>query len=263
MTKKMVLKKYNVTMEKEKEGVVPNIYFLCRCLSVTESVDGFYCACGRKLSFAAQGKGKKTVVYCISVIHRNSDHYIDRYGAFLQGDSDSLPAQYRNGCSVFWKKFVAYVFRKLGSHLSDGHFPWRGYGIIEKQCNRNDIFLDSGGYCGTGAVGGHMVSRAQKTVWKPAFSGDISASGACDGDYGVLGQWKPAARSVQSQTGVHLKQTYGCKDPESEKGQGAFYPLLFSGTEGGASAGDRDHMHKNSEWKEQSRDKTGSGWNCK
>ena len=92
MTKKMVLKKYNVTMEKEKEGVVPNIYFLCRCLSVTESVDGFYCACGRKLSFAAQGKGKKTVVYCISV---------------LQGDSDSLPAQYRNGCSVFWKKFVA------------------------------------------------------------------------------------------------------------------------------------------------------------
>lgn len=49
----------------------------------------------------------KTVVYCISVIHRNSDHYIDRYGAFLQGDSDSLPAQYRNGCSVFWKKFVA------------------------------------------------------------------------------------------------------------------------------------------------------------
>lgn len=107
LTKKMVLKKYNVTMEKEKEGVVPNIYFLCRCLSVTESVDGFYCACGRKLSFAAQGKGKKTVVYCISVIHRNSDHYIDRYGAFLQGDSDSLPAQYRNGCSVFWKKFVA------------------------------------------------------------------------------------------------------------------------------------------------------------
>lgn len=55
MTKKMVLKKYNVTMEKEKEGVVPNIYFLCRCLSVTESVDRFYCACGRKLSFAAQG----------------------------------------------------------------------------------------------------------------------------------------------------------------------------------------------------------------
>ena len=46
-------------MEKEKEGVVPNIYFLCRCLSVTESVDGFYWACGRKLSFAAQGKGKK------------------------------------------------------------------------------------------------------------------------------------------------------------------------------------------------------------
>ena len=86
----MVLKKYNVTMEKEKEGVVPNIYFLCRCLSVTESVDGFYCACGRKLSFAAQGKGKKTVVYCISVIHRKSDHYIDRYGAFLQGDSDSI-----------------------------------------------------------------------------------------------------------------------------------------------------------------------------
>ena len=85
MTKKMVLKKYNVTMEKEKEGVVPNIYFLCRCLSVTESVDGFYCACGRKLSFAAQGKGR----------------------AFLQGDPDSLPAQYRNGCSVFWKKFVA------------------------------------------------------------------------------------------------------------------------------------------------------------
>ena len=107
MTKKMVLKKYNVTMEKEKEGVVPNIYFLCRCLSVTESVDGFYCACGRKLSFAAQGKGKKTVVYCISVIHRKSDHYIDRHGAFLQGDPDSLPAQYRNGCSVFWKKFVA------------------------------------------------------------------------------------------------------------------------------------------------------------
>lgn len=158
MTKKMVQKKYNVTMEKEKEGVVPNIYFLCRCLSVTESVDGFYCARRRKLPFAAQGKGKKTVVYRISVIHRNSDHYIDRYGAFLQGDSDSLPAQYRNGCSVFWKKFVAYVFRKLGSHLSDGHFPWRGYGIIEKQCNRNDIFLDSGGHCGTGSVGCHMVS---------------------------------------------------------------------------------------------------------
>ena len=263
MTKKMVLKKYNVTMEKEKEGVVPNIYFLCRCLSVTESVDGFYCACRRKLPFAAQGKGKKTVVYRISVICGKSDHYTDCHGSFLQGDPDSLPAQYRNGCSVFWKKFVAYVFRKLGSHLSDGHFPWRGYGIIEKQCNRNDIFLDSGGYCGTGAVGGHMVSRAQKTVWKPAFSGDISASGACDGDYGVLGQWKPAARSVQSQTGVHLKQTYGCKDPESEKGQGAFYPLLFPGAEGGAFAGDRDHMHKNSEWKEQSRDKTGSGWNCK
>ena len=55
-------------MEKEKEGVVPNIYFLCRCLSVTESVDGFYCACRRKLPFAAQGKGKKTVVYRISVI---------------------------------------------------------------------------------------------------------------------------------------------------------------------------------------------------
>ena len=193
MTKKMVLKKYNVTMEKEKEGVVPNIYFLCRCLSVTESVDGFYCACRRKLPFAAQGKGKKTVVYRISVICGKSDHYTDCHGSFLQGDPDSLPAQYRNGCSVFWKKFVAYVFRKLGSHLSDGHFPWRGYGIIEKQCNRNDIFLDSGGYCGTGAVGGHMVSRAQKTVWKPAFSGDISASGACDGDYGVLGQWESAA----------------------------------------------------------------------
>ena len=263
MTKKMVLKKYNVTMEKEKEGVVPNIYFLCRCLSVTESVDGFYCACRRKLPFAAQGKGKKTVVYRISVICGKSDHYTDCHGSFLQGDPDSLPAQYRNGCSVFWKKFVAYVFRKLGSHLSDGHFPWRGYGIIEKQCNRNDIFLDSGGYCGTGAVGGHMVSRAQKTVWKPAFSGDISASGACDGDYGVLGQWKPAARSVQSQTGVHLKQTYGCKDPESEKGQGTFYPLLFPGAEGGAFAGDRDHMHKNSEWKARSRDKTGNGWNCK
>lgn len=189
----MVLKKYNVTMEKEKEGVVPNIYFLCRCLSVTESVDGFYCACGRKLSFAAQGKGKKTVVYCISVIHRNSDHYIDSYGAFLQGDSDSLPAQYRNGCSVFWKKFVAYVFGKLGSHLSDGPFPWRGYGIIEKQRSRNDIFLDPGGHCGAYSVGRHMVSRTQKTVWKPAFSGDISASGACDGDYGVLGQWESAA----------------------------------------------------------------------
>jgi len=158
LTKKMVLKKYNVTMEKEKEGVVPNIYFLCRCLSVTESVDGFYCACRRKLPFAAQGKGKKTVVYRISVICGKSDHYTDCHGSFLQGDPDSLPAQYRNGCSVFWKKFVAYVFRKLGSHLSDGHFPWRGYGIIEKQCNRNDIFLDSGGYCGTGSVGCHMVS---------------------------------------------------------------------------------------------------------
>ena len=30
-----------------------------------------------------------------------------------------------------------------------------------------------------------------------------------------------------------------------------------------ASAGDRDRMHKNSEWKARSRDKTGSGWNCK
>ena len=108
-----------------------------------------------------------------------------------------------------------------------------------------------------------MVSRAQKTVWKPAFSGDISTSGACDGDYGVLGQWKPAARSVQSQTGVHLKQTYGRKDLKSEKGQGTFYPLLFPGAEGGAFAGDRDHMHKNSEWKARSRDKTGNGWNCK
>lgn len=158
MTKKMVLKKYNVTMEKEKEGVVPNIYFLCRCLSVTESVDGFYCARRRKLPFAAQGKGKKTVVCRISVICGKSDHYTDCHRAFLQGDSDSLPAQYRNGCSVFWKKSVAYVFGKLGSHLSDGHFPWRGYGIIEKQCNRNDIFLDSGGHCGTGSVGCHMVS---------------------------------------------------------------------------------------------------------
>lgn len=33
--------------------------------------------------------------------------------------------------------------------------------------------------------------------------------------------------------------------------------------EGGAFAGDRDHMHKNSEWKARSRDKTGNGWNCK
>ena len=263
MTKKMVLKKYNVTMEKEKEGVVPNIYFLCRCLSVTESVDGFYCARRRKLPFAAQGKGKKTVVYRISVIYRKSDHYTDCHGSFLQGDPDSLPAQYRNGRPVFWKKSVAYVFGKLGSRLSDGSFSWRGYGIIEKQRSGNDIFLDPGGHCGAYSVGRHMVSRTQKTVWKSAFSGDISTSGACDGDYGVLGQWKPAARSVQSQTGVHLKQTYGCKDPESEKGQGTFYPLLFPGAEGGASAGDRDHMHKNSEWKAQSRDKTGNGWNCK
>ena len=89
----MVLKKYNVTMEKEKEGVVPNIYFLCRCLSVTESVDGFYCARRRKLPFAAQGKGKKTVVYRISVICGKSDHYTDCHRAFLQGDPDSLPAQ--------------------------------------------------------------------------------------------------------------------------------------------------------------------------
>ncbi len=158
MTKKMVLKKYNVTMEKEKEGVVPNIYFLCRCLSVTESVDGFYCARRRKLPFAAQGKGKKTVVYRISVICGKSDHYTDCHRAFLQGDPDSLPDQYRNGRPVFWKKSVAYVFGKLGSHLSDGPFSWRGYGIIEKQCNRNDIFLDSGGHCGTGSVGCHMVS---------------------------------------------------------------------------------------------------------
>lgn len=43
---------------------------------------------------------------------------------------------------------------------------------------------------------------------------------------------------------MHLKPTYGCKDLKSEKGQGAFYPLLFPGTEGGASAGDRDRMHK-------------------
>ena len=63
-----------------------------------------------QIVFAAGVKGKKTVVYCISVIHRNSDHYIDSYGAFLRGDSDSLPAQYRNGCSVFWKKFVAVSF---------------------------------------------------------------------------------------------------------------------------------------------------------
>ena len=128
--------------------MVPNIYFLCRCLSVTESVDGFYCARRRKLPFAAQGKGKKTVVYCISVIHRNSDHYTDCHRAFLQGDPDSLPAQYRNGRPVFWKKSVAYVFGKLGSHLSDGPFPWRGYGIIEKQRSRNDIFLDPGGHMG-------------------------------------------------------------------------------------------------------------------
>lgn len=189
----MVLKKYNVTMEKEKEGVVPNIYFLCRCLSVTESVDGFYCARRRKLPFAAQGKGKKTVVYRISVIYRKSDHYTDCHGSFLQGDPDSLPAQYRNGRPVFWKKSVAYVFGKLGSRLSDGSFSWRCYGIIEKQRSRNDIFLDPGGHCGAYSVGCHMVSRTQKTVWKPAFPGDISASGACVGDYGVLGQWESAA----------------------------------------------------------------------
>ena len=40
---------------------------------------------------------------------------------------------------------------------------------------------------------------------------------------------------------MHLKPTYGCKDLKSEKGQGAFYPLLFPGTEGGASAGDGRH----------------------
>ena len=158
MTKKMVLKKYNVTMEKEKEGVVPNIYFLCRCLSVTESVDGFYCARRRKLPFAAQGKGKKTVVYRISVIYRKSDHYTDCHGSLLQGDPDSLLAQYRNGRPVFWKKSVAYVFGKLGSRLSDGSFSWRGYGIIEKQRSRNDIFLDPGGHCGAYSVGCHMVS---------------------------------------------------------------------------------------------------------
>ena len=60
-----------------------------------------------------------------------------------------------------------------------------------------------------------------------------------------------------------LSRHSGCKDLKSEKGQGTFYPLLFPGTEGGASAGDRDHMHKNSEWKARSRDKTGNGWNCK
>ena len=61
------------------------------------------------MPFAAQGKEEDCGLSHF-VIHRNSDHYIDCYGAFLQGDSDSLPAQYRNGCSVFWKKFVAYVF---------------------------------------------------------------------------------------------------------------------------------------------------------
>ena len=84
-----------------------------------------------QIAFAAQGKGKKTVVYRISVICGKSDHYTDCHRAFLQGDPDSLPAQYRNGRPVFWKKSVAYVFGKLGSHLSDGPFPWRGYGIIE------------------------------------------------------------------------------------------------------------------------------------
>ena len=39
--------------------MVPNIYFLCRCLSVTESVDGFYCACGRKLSLRRRVKGRR------------------------------------------------------------------------------------------------------------------------------------------------------------------------------------------------------------
>ena len=62
--------------------------------------------------------------------------------------------------------------------------PWSK---IKEFVHEND------GHCGAYSVGRHMVSRTQKTVWKPAFSGDISASGACDGDYGVLGQWESAA----------------------------------------------------------------------
>ena len=157
-------------------------------------MDGFYCARRRKLPFAAQGKGKKTVVYRISVICGKSDHYTDCHRAFLQGDPDSLPAQYR--------KWVVLCF---------GRSPWRTFlenwaviylmvlflgGVMELLKNSAagmTFFLDPGGHCGAYSVGRHMVSRTQKTVWKPAFSGDISASGACDGDYGVLGQWESAA----------------------------------------------------------------------
>ena len=41
-----------------------------------------------------------------------------------------------------------------------------------------------------------------------------------------------------------LSRHMAAKILNPKKGQGTFYPLLFPGAEGGAFAGDRDHMHK-------------------
>ncbi len=91
--------------------MVPNIYFFYADVYLLQNLwMDFIALAGANCPFAAQGKGKKTVVYRISVICGKSDHYTDCHRAFLQGDPDSLPAQYRNGRPVFWKKSVAYVF---------------------------------------------------------------------------------------------------------------------------------------------------------